>query len=361
MNNLEQSKAKTKKETECLTFRSVLIELKKDHFGFSLQLLYFLLSVILSLILAYVFPYSLILTLPLLMVPCYFAFCGSNTLISLKIKEKPSFFKLFRAYFNGFFMGGYRILIGFLKSLIVYLVCNTVLLTIFEATLFKKYPEFNAVLEKITSSAESTSISESVNEFNETLLSNPSLQKWIYFCSAISLTLAGIVFIYHIAKHSMKMRRNFFLKQSIPMKQFNIVERRIRKENRKFILGSYFRTTWFIQILFFLAAGGGITLSFFFLKEFSGAQAFVISLFLIFLVSLPFFNYFAKVQDMLYEKLSKKYEHTFATMTLEFLTKYKERIGIAEEDVKKIEEILNAQKEENKEEPQQTDNVEDDK
>ena len=61
---------------------------------------------------------------------------------------------------------------------------------------------------------------------------------------------------------------------------------------------------------------------------------------------------------MLYERLSKKYEHTFATMTLEFLTKYKERIGIAEEDVKKIEEILNAQREENKEEP---DNAEDKK
>lgn len=358
MNNSEQSKAKTKKETECLTFKSVLRELRKDHFGFSLQLLYFLLSVIVSLILAYVFPFSLILTLPLLMIPCYFAFCGSNTLISQKIEEKPWFFKLFRAYFNGFFLGGYRLLIGFLKSLVVYIASNTVLLTIFEATLFTKYPEFNALLEKISSASETTSISESVNEFNETLLANPNLQKWIYFSSAISLTLAGIVLIYHIAKHSVKMRRNFFLKQSIPMKQFNIVERRIRKENRKYIFGSYFRTTWFIQILFFLAAGGGITLSFFFLKEFNGAQAFVISLFLIFLASLPFFNYFSKVQDMLYERLSKKYEHTFATMTLEFLTKYKERIGIAEEDVKKIEEILNAQKEENKEEP---DNAEDKK
>ena len=353
MSNIEQSKAKTKKETESLTFKDVVDQLKKSHFGFSLELLYFSLSIILSLLLAYVFPYSLIATVPFLIIPCYFAYSSSNTIKSKNPQEKPSFFKLFKAYFNPFFFGGYRLLIGLLKALIVYLACNTLLLTVFETTLFSKYSEFNALLDKIASGSESVSISETVNEFNETLLANPNLQKWIYFCSAISVVLAGIVFVYHIAKHSIKMRRNFYLKQSMPMKQFNIVEGRVRKENRRFILGSYLRTTWFIQVLFFLMAGGGITLSFFFLKDFTSSQAFVISFFLIFLVSLPFFNYFCTMQDILYEKLTRKYEHLFATLTLEFLTKYKEKIGIAEEDAKKIEEILNAQKEANKEETDQ--------
>jgi hypothetical protein len=47
---------------------------------------------------------------------------------------------------------------------------------------------------------------------------------------------------------------------------------------------------------------------------------------------------------MLFVILLPKYESTFATMALEFLTKYKEKIGLEEEEVKKIEDLLNATK-----------------
>lgn len=97
-----------------------------------------------------------------------------------------------------------------------------------------------------------------------------------------------------------------------------------------------------------LTGVGGVALSYFFLKDLDVQNAVVISLFLMFLVALPFMNYISKVQDLLYFSLAEKYEETFATLTLEFLTKYKEKIGIAEEDAKKLEEFLKMSQDQSK-------------
>ena len=149
------------------------------------------------------------------------------------------------------------------------------------------------------------------------------------------------------------MRRNLFSPNAIPTRQFNFVERKVRKDNRKFIFGSYIRTCWFIQVLIVLAGAGGVVLSFFFLKDFAPEQALVISLFLMFVVSLPFMNYISKVQDMLFFILMPVYEITFATLTMELVNKYKDKIGIKDEDLKKIEQLLNIPKKDDKKESEE--------
>ena len=53
------------------------------------------------------------------------------------------------------------------------------------------------------------------------------------------------------------------------------------------------------------------------------------------------------MQNMLYLSLRHKYEETFVNMTLEFLTKFKDKLGIEEEEAKKIEAILNETKKAN--------------
>ena len=151
------------------------------------------------------------------------------------------------------------------------------------------------------------------------------------------------------------MKRNLFVANIIPAKQYNVVERQVRKDHRKFIWGTYIRTTWFIQLLILLVPAGGIVGSYFLLKEFQPAQAVIISMFLVFVFLLPFWNYISKLQEMMFVVLLPIYESTFATLTLEFISKYRDKIGIEEEDVKKIEELLNSmnktneKKEENKE------------
>ncbi len=337
------------KETNRIDARGVFQETVKSNYGFSTHLLLFALFTIASLALAYLLPYSLIVTIPIVIIPSYFAFTSLNSIKGKENSEGVGFFTLYRMYFSGIFFGGYRLLIGLLKSFIAYLISNTVIITIFEITVFSKTEEFKAFMDAYNN-ADSESLIEVFDTFSNSLLTNTTLQKWLYLAAAISFAIAAVVFIHHILMHSIKMKRNLFTKQIIPTRQFNFVDRRVRRDNRKFLISTYFRTCWFIQLIIVLVASGGIVGSYFLLKDFTPERALVISLFLVFVATLPFLNYMSKLQDMIFFRLARKYEETFATLTLEFLTKYKEKIGLAEEEAKKIEEILNAQKEANKEE-----------
>ena len=347
-----------KKETDKLTFSNVIEELKISKYFFSPQLLYFSLFVILSLLIAYVLPSSLIITVPFVIVPSYFAFSATNSIKARKSSGGVGFFTMYKAYFTTIFFGGYRLIAGFFKALGIYLLSNFTFVTILEYTVFRKIPEYQNLVNVIQESGDVASISEAVENYSNVLSSNETLQKWIFLATVVSTLIGAITFIHHVMVQSLKMRRNIFVKQLIPVKQFNFVDKRVRKDNRGFLFSSYTRTCWFIQLLMVLAGAGGVALSYFFLKDLDVQNAVVISLFLMFLVALPFMNYISKVQDLLYFTLAEKYEETFATLTLEFLTKYKEKIGIAEEDAKKIEELLKMSQDQSKN--KQEDKKEDD-
>ena len=348
MNNTNQSKNETNKET----IKSVFKETRESKFGFSEQLFWFVFLTILSLCLAYLWIYSLICTLPFVIVPSLFAFMSVNAIKGTKNSEGVTFFRMYKAYFTQLFFGGYRVFIGFLKGLAVYAGTGTIAMTIFLNT----KPEYRELFEKALNAEDLNA----VNSELMSLLTNPELEKTLYLITSITLLLAVIVFLNHIFKHSVKMRRNLFSKSPIPMRQFAMVDRKVRRDNRKFILGTYFSCAWFLQLLMLLACGGGIVFSFFFLKDFNAYKAVVISLFLMFVVAIPFFNYISTLEDIIFVNLLAKYEETFVTMTLEFLTKFKDKIGIQEEEAKKIQEMLESQKKA-MEESKKEDNKKDEK
>ena len=337
------------KEIKSLKFKDVLAETRKFRQGFSTHLLFFALFTILCLMLAYVAPYTLIITIPFIIVPSYFSFTSINSVRGKKNGNNVGFFTMFRNYFSMFFFGGYRLLFALLKAFITYVASNFVIIFIYDLTIFTKSNEFQEFMKVIQESTDPTALTEAYDKFTNFVLTNPEIQKWIYLSIAISFVLAAFMFIHHVLKHSIKMRRNLFSPHAIPTRQFNFVDRKVRKDNRKFIWGTYIRTCWFIQALLVLAGAGGIVLSFFFLKEFTPEQALVISLFLMFVVTLPFANYISKVQDMLFFILMPVYELTFATLTMDFINKYKDKIGIEEEELKKLEKLLNVPKDETKE------------
>ena len=338
------------KEIKSLKFKDVFAETRKSRQGFSLHLFFFALFTILSLMLAYVAPLSLIITIPFIIVPSYFAFTSVNAIKGKKNAQNVGFFTMFRNYFSILFFGGYRLLFGLLKAFITYVASNFIIILVYDLTIFSKSQDFQDFMKIVEESTDPNALNEAYNKFVNSILTNPEIQKWIYLSLAISFALASIVFIHHIFKHSIKMRRNLFSPNAIPTRQFNFVERKVRKDNRKFIWGSYIRTSWFIQVLIVLAASGGLVLSYFFLKDFRPEQALVISLFLMFIVTLPLMNYISKLQDMLFFILLPAYEVTFTTLTLDLLNKYKDKIGLEEEELKKLEKLLNVPKDQIKEE-----------
>ena len=330
-----------KKDTNQITFKSVLNETKKVNHGFSMHLFYFALFTICSIALAYLAPYTLILTIPILVVPSYFAFSSMNAIKGARYSEEATFFKLYKSYFSQFFLGGYRLLIGLLKAILTYTVLNTVIFSVYERVVLSKNAEYNALIQKLQINGDITTAYDEMLSF---MSNNEAIEKAILLISTIAVFVAILVFLQHIAKHSVKMRRNLFSKHPFPVRQYHYVDRAVRRDNRKFLFSTYFRTCWFIQLLIVLAGVGGIVFSYFFLKLFNTGQAISISLFLMFVLTLPFLNYISKVQDMIYVTLMDTYEDTFGRLTLEFINKYRDKIGIPDEDAKKIEEILNATK-----------------
>ena len=344
MSSTVQSEVKTKKP-ERLRFKDVLHVLKEEKHGFSPQLFWFVFFTLLSLILAYIFPFSLILTLPVVIIPSWFAFNSVTAVKGIKNSENINFFVMFKAYFSQLFFGGYRVLIGFLKGFAAYIASSSLAFTIYCYVALSNNETYNALLEKMSSPEELESL---MNELNEFLLSS-EVAKPVFLITSIGILLGVFVFIQHVLKHSLKMRRNLFTRSPIPMRQFHLVDRRVRRENRKLLWSSYLSSTWFIQVIVIISAAAGVLIGYFLLSDLDPLKASIISIFIGFVLLIPLFNYISTTQNMLYLALRHKYEETFVNMTLEFLTKYKDKIGIAEEEAKKLEEILQEQKKANEE------------
>ena len=328
----------SKKEISSVTLKEVIEVTRKRKYGFSSQMFWFVFLTMLSLCLAYLLPLSLIVTFPIVIIPSYFAFTSINAIRATKNDPGIKFFTMYKAYFSQLFFGGYRLWFGLLKSFLTYFVSSSIALAI--------YLNFNSEYKAIIENAVNTSDFETAtNELYE-FLSKAQSEKTIFLITSITLLLAAFVFVHHIFRHSLKTRRNLFTKNVFPTSQYAFVDRQVRKNNRKFFFKSYISCAWFVQLLLVIAGAGGIVISFFLLKGIDPYQAVTISLFLMLLVLMPFLNHITTMEELMFERLLETYESTFVRVTLEFLTKYKEKLGMQEEDAKKIEELLNMQKKE---------------
>lgn len=345
MNNTTQSEPKTKKVKDRLTFIEVVKALKEEKYGFSSQLFWFVFLTIISLILAYIFPFSLIVTLPLVIIPSWFAFNSCTFLKGVKNSQHANFFNLFKAYFSPLFFGGYRLLLGFLKGFLAYIGISSIAFAIYSQVALTSNAEYQAIMELMNSPEGLDSLMAEMTNF----MLSPNVAKPMYFITSISMLVGVAVFIQHVLKHSVKMRRNLVSRSPIPSKQFVLVDKKVRKDNRKLLWSSYLATSWFIQLIVILSAVGGVVIGYFFLTDLDPLKAGVLSLFLGFVLLIPLLNYISTIQNMLYIGLRHKYDETFVTMTLEFLTKYKTKLGIEEEEAQKLENILNETKRLNEE------------
>ena len=345
MNNTTQSEPKTKKVKDRLTFIEVVKALKEEKYGFSPQLFWFVFLTILSLILAYVFPFSLIVTLPLVIIPSWFAFNSCTFLKGVKNSQNVNFFTLFKAYFSPLFFGGYRLLLGFLKGFLFYLGISSIAFAVYSQVALSNNADYLAIMDMMNNPQELEAL---MNELTNFMLS-PEVAKPMYFITSIAALIGVAVFIQHVLKHSLKMRRNLVTRSPIPSKQFVLIDKKVRKDNCKLLWSSYLASSWFIQLILILSAAGGVVIGYFFLTDLDPFKGAILSMFLGFVLLIPLLNYICTIQNMLYIGLRHKYDETFVTMTLEFLTKYKTKLGIEEEEAQKLENILNETKRQNDE------------
>ena len=193
MNNTKQSK----KETDETVFKIVLKEVKANKHGFSPQLFWFVFLTLLSLCLAYLLPYSLIVTIPLVILPSYFAFTAMNVIKGTKNSEGVTFWRMYRAYFSQLFFGGYRVWIGLLKSFGAYFVSTFVGFLIFDLTVLNGNSEYQEILNKSMDPAQMNQAASELLDF----LSRPEFAKFLFFLTAFSILLAVFFFVHHIFKN----------------------------------------------------------------------------------------------------------------------------------------------------------------
>lgn len=336
MSNTRKSKVETKKNDE-VDVRFIMDETLKHRRGIPMHLFFFIMFTLLSLMLAYVAPYTLLLTVPFVLAPSYFAYTSVCIARDSKQGEEISFFRMFKVYFSNLFFGGYRLLLGFLKSLGAYVGCEMVLIFIFDATIFSKIPGYSALAEKLVSTTDYTAVFE---EYYAFITSNETMVRFTMLATLISLVFGSLFFIQHVGKHSLKIRRNLFRKPPLPSAQVTYVYKTVRREHRGELIKDYVKFAWFYQLLIVLAGAGGVCLSFFVLKNIDAFQGAIISLALMFIVSIPLLNYISKMQDIMYLSLSRDFEETNVRLTLQLFERYKERIDISDEDLNKIKEVL---------------------
>lgn len=339
MKNTKQLKKQANNQVSKSVFKEAVLSTKMHKRGLSTPLCLFVLFTLLSLCLAYVSITSLIITVPLVIAPSYFAYYSTGTIDFKNKNETLSFFLLYKAYFSRLFNGSFRLIIGILKAFLVFVVVNSILFLILEATVFDAIPEYATLIENLNNGVET--FSSALDKLNGIASTNEKFINSFFISNVASLAFATLEFIHHVAYSTIKLDFNLLRQAPVPMRGFHEVDKMVKKENRNTFFKEYFKATWFIDLLIFLAFCGAGVLEFYVLEGKITDYAFVLALAISVVLLLPFFNYLCEVFHILFARHKKAYEIDFTNLTLELLSKYQTKLGLDDKEANALKEFLN--------------------
>ena len=304
----------------------------------SLPLSFFAILTIGILILGFYFPITLLLTVPFVVIPSFFSVGAINTVAKNEnTHEALGFFIMFKTYFSQFFRGGYKVIISFLKSLLVFVIFSVVLSTIFTLTIIAKDPAF-IELQAITDPEQ---LVEALNNFIETNETFNLTTKITYMCASTGFFC---MFIHNIGINSVKVNFNFLAKFPLPTSDLNLVNKMVMKKVRKNFRKDYFKTFWFLGLIIFAGFVGGSLLAYFFLKEIYMQQIPVVGALLAFILALFFIPYFLNASQALFLNYQVLYIDTLIDLSKQSLEELKKTQKISEEKEKEVMKMIESEK-----------------
>lgn len=245
------------------------------------------LVVAICLVLAFLVPISLLISVPFLVLPFLVGVIIENYATNGGINYKTSrIFRCFSLYYNGTTFGCFNVLGAILKTVIVYLISNNLFLIIFHFSIGLADPSYASIINSI-GTVENIG---GLNKLIQDLLENQTYNYISNLTLIISFGLASYTFIHHVLTHSFKLCFNAFGKKIYPMQAINMMHKRAFPRFRKDFYFDYYSLFWFIILLFI---GGYVGGSFIGLKllNLNGLQCGVIGLALGILVSIYFIPY----------------------------------------------------------------------
>lgn len=314
----------------------------------SLPLSFFALLTILMLILGYFVPLSLILTLPFVIIPSFFAVAAINTFATNKnTHEGIGFFVMFRSYFSQIFRGGYKVILGLLKAFLVFLVSSVLFSVIFATTILAKDPGFIAFTEEIKNITDATALSTAIDDFinNNNIISEISI-----LVNCLSTFFALYMFMHHFGVNSVKYNYNFVAKMPLPMQDLNIISKKVHKENRKGFYKDYYKAFWFLGVILTVGYFSASLLAYFLIKNANMVQISFIGLFGAFILLLFFVPYFLNASIIIISSYRKKYFHTLIELSKKSLQEMKRAKEITDDKEKEVIQLLESQNDVDKDE-----------
>lgn len=322
--------------------KAAFLEARKKFTIVSLPLSFFALFTIGVLVLGFYFPFSLILTIPFIVIPAFFAVSAINIVAPNKnTHEGLGFFVMFRAYFTHIFRGGYKVVIGFLKSLLTFILSAVILSAILSSTILYKDPQYIELMNKINTMADTNAITEALNNFMNTNVTFNNLMIIIYI---VSIFLALFMFIHHFAVNSIKYNYNFLSSLPLPMQDLNLIFTTVLRQNRRKFYKMYYKAFWFLGIALAMGYAGGALIAYFFINNIDMVQMSVIGIFGAFIVLLFFIPYFLNASQFIFMEFRPQYVDTLIDLSKKSLEEIKKVQGISEEKEKEVLSILESQK-----------------
>lgn len=311
----------------------------------SLPLSFFALLSIVSFILGFMAPITFLITVPFIVIPSFFSVAAINTIAPNKnTNEGLGFFIMFRAYFTQLFRGGYKVILGFLKSLGVFIVSSAILSAILTSTVLSKDPSYIEFMNQINTMTDANQIAESLTNFINT---NVTFNNLMIVINGVSTLLASYMFMHHFAVNSFKYNYNFLSKLPLPMPDLNLIHKNFLRKYRRSFYKDYYKANWPLTIILLLGYAAGFLISYFFINNIDMVQMAVIGLFGSFIFLLLFTPYFLNASLITFSKYREKYVETLIDLTKQSIEEMKKTQTITEEKEKEVLKIIESQREEN--------------
>lgn len=256
----------------------------KKYFFEKTGLISFLtLVIVLCLALAFFFPFTLILTVPFIVIPLFLGFIIINFYLPSNPGKPHFIFRGFIAYYSPPFFGIFRVILGLIKSIGIYLLSSTILILILFYTVGMKDPNFASIIDRIVQNQNNVDLLQLSRE----LQANSSFLLIENVSVMVSVGLAAYMFVHHILVNSFKVHFNFVEANIKPARAVNLIHKGAIGYFRKDFYRDYYFSIWYMILLFVGGYVGGVFLGYLVL-HFDGMQSSIIGLFFAVILSIYF-------------------------------------------------------------------------
>ena len=285
---------------------------------------------------------TMIITIPFVVLPFTFSYIATLSGLPLA-KQAPikSFFLFYPIYFSSIFFGGFRAILGFLKSILISIVFAALLTIILYYTYLRGQPGFAEILQEIQNANSVKEMEVAMEHFYAFSPANFALN-----ISSMVGTLFGVyVFVRHCLLNSEKFYLNLMTNKPLPMKALTRLYITAAHIRRKDFFKEYYGAVWYVGLWFiatFAAAMAVSNLVF----NLDATRSMFIGLFVSLILLFPFIPYYFEVIKNICIASSDDYSNASIQLSEKALAQLQQNNQLTDEERQKIEEEIKKSREE---------------